>query len=141
MSGMQVDFFFLFFFFIFFSFFFLVGFLFVVNKRNFYLFIYSFYLPQAKANPKSIQKDWLWSGTLVHLVGNVEGWGSPMCTSRDLTWGENSQWFELYDVNYYIMLYVIITLVAICYIRGNTIRLSQINEEWILMELSKVQQW
>ena len=60
---------------------------------------------------------------------------------RDLILGENSQWFELYDVSCYVILYVITTMVAICHINGITVRITHINEEWALMKPGKVQQW
>lgn len=55
----------------------------------------------------------------------------------DLILGENSQWFELYDVNCYIILYGITTMDAICHINGIIIKITQINDNLILMNLAK----
>ena len=68
--------------------------------------------------------------------------GDILCVPQgDLILGENSQWTEWYDVNCYIILYVITFMVAICCINGISVRVTQINEEWTFMKPSKVQQW
>ena len=61
--------------------------------------------------------------------------GEFLCAPQgDLILGENSQWFRLYDVNCYIILYVIATMVALCHINVITVRIAQINEERVVME-------
>lgn len=62
-----------------------------------------------------------------------------MGTSQgDLMLGVNSQGFELYDVNCYMILHVITTVVVTCHIDGSALRATQINAEGNLVEASKV---
>jgi len=52
---------------------------------------------------------------------------------RNLMMGENSQQFELYNVNCCTVLYVITSVVVICLINSIK-RITQINKKFIFME-------
>lgn len=56
----------------------------------------------------------------------------------DLIPGENSQCFELYHVNFYIILYGITTMAAIGHISVVIVRINQISEELNFATLNKV---
>lgn len=73
--------------------------------------------------------DWFCSRACTHLV----------CNAKMLS--DNSQYFELYDVNCYILLHAIIIMVAICLIKDIAVRITHMKEVTILMKSELASAW